>query len=190
MLFDVRAGGFSCRLFCDSALHILSRLDRDFVKVDASFLGGACTAHVLTNHTSTVLEVLISAPSSGGRWRLPPLAAAHPIFIERMTEAIPLILARIRGARRHSTGHAGILKQLKCSSPRGASVFAWQTHWIGAARLVGAQALDEDARRYARRAAGRSSLCWLPDGDVRSELNDDLISGTIRQLRQMQVWAD
>lgn len=121
--------------------------------------------------------------------------ATHPIFIDRMAEAIQLMCDNASSSfdALDDTERTmrGVLRDIKySSSPPGAPLFARQAHWISAARLPLAQGSDEDVRRHARRAARWSSLFLLPDGDICSGPSDDLISVASRQLRQTRVSID
>lgn len=154
---EIRAAGYSRRQFRGGRLHLLSRLDRAFISGDAGpYLGEECTARYLSSAMSTTLPSdhapleVCAAPSAGSRrWRRPLWAATHPIFIERMAEAIPLMSEAADSSFQalRDTVHTmkGVVREIRLSSvPPGSSVFAWHAHWLAAARQAWARYDDEE----------------------------------------------
>lgn len=141
------------------------------------------------------LEVCVTPSMRNKRCRLPRWAAAHPIFAERMAEAIPLnsqaAASSFQALEDTVRTMKGVVPEIRFSSvPPGASLFAWQAHWLAAARQARARYDDTEVRKCAGRVGTCSELLVAPTGEVHPEVDDDAICEAIRRLRQLQVSVD
>lgn len=125
---------------------------------------------------------------------LPLWVPMHPIFVERMAEATPLIsvaAASFQALEDTARIVKGIAREIRRSSaPPGASLFAWEAHWLDAARQAWAWNDDSGVRRRARRVGNYAELLLAPTGAVRAEIDDGAVCEAIRRLRHHQISVD
>lgn len=146
-MHEVVAQGYS-RVQCrDGRPQLLSRLDRLFTNSPTSSLVGGCAfAHyhvgvldraLPSDHAP--LEGRFLPPRTAGRFRVPRWALQHPLYAERLSEAADAILTAdlepAEALRQLShVARAVVVEIRRCRIPVGSRAFAWQAHWLSAAR--------------------------------------------------------
>lgn len=197
---EIVAQGFSRVQRRGGQPQLLSRIDRVFTNSPIQgLMGGRCFAQYVVGVLDRALpsdhaplEVRFLPPRSDERFRVPKWALRHPLYAERLAEASEAIhragLHPLEALRQIAhVARAAVAEVRRSRISAGPRAFAWQAHWLAAARSCWGRGDAAGLEPAIRECPSHRALFFGEGHAVRPDVQDEEIAKAMRSLCHAQV---